>query len=44
VLYLTDRKETKESTPGDRVYGSERSRSVAFGVATMEIGDNVSWD
>ena len=44
VLYLTDRAETKQSTPAKRRYGSGRSRSVAFGVATMRIGDNVSWD
>src|SRR5687767_8968575 len=37
VLYLTDRQEEKESSPARCVYGSGRSRSVAFGVATMEI-------
>jgi esterase/lipase superfamily enzyme len=45
VLYLTDRKEEEaESTATIRAYGYGRSRSVGFGVATMEIGHNVSWD
>jgi esterase/lipase superfamily enzyme len=44
VLYLTDRKEAEHSTEQNRMYGFGRSRSLAFGVATMEIGENVSWD
>lgn len=44
VLYLTDRKPEPESTPENRSYGYGRSRSVAFGVSTVEIGKDVSWD
>src|SRR3954467_9402436 len=44
VLYLTDRVPEKDSTPDNRSYGYKRSRSVAFGVSTVEIGKNVSWD
>ena len=44
VLYLTDRKPLKDSTPENRSYGYGRSRRVAFGVATVEIGKNVAWD
>jgi esterase/lipase superfamily enzyme len=43
VLYLTDRKQEKPSPEGP-TYGYNRSRSVAFGVADVEIGENVSWD
>src|SRR4051812_31278598 len=41
VLYFTDRQ--PESVSGDdRTYGSKRSRSVAFGVSTVQFGgDNV---
>lgn len=44
VLYLTDRTPLQESTPDKRAYGYGRSRSVAFGVSTVEIGKDVSWD
>lgn len=44
VLFLTDRSETKQSTDDLRAYGSGRSRSLAFGVATMQIGNDISWD
>ena len=43
VLYVTDRVPTKQ-TPGHWEYGYERSRSVAFGEAQVQIGDNLSWD
>src|SRR5271170_768807 len=39
VLYLTDRKPDNNS-PDDPHYGYGRSRSVAFGVSTVEIGHN----
>jgi len=44
VLYLTDRKPLKDSTPENRSYGYGRSRRVSFGVATVEIGKDVSWE
>jgi esterase/lipase superfamily enzyme len=43
VLYLTDRKPEKESTPDHVIYGFGRSRSIAMGVSTLEIGKDVSW-
>ncbi len=43
VLFLTDRLPEPDSTPENRVYGTKRSRSVAFGVATVEFGKHVSW-
>ena len=44
VLYFTDR-QPESDAPGNRKYGSKRSRSVAFGVSTVQFGgDNVSWD
>jgi esterase/lipase superfamily enzyme len=43
VLYLTDR--CMQPRPnGDTEYGHARSRSVAYGVAEVNIGKNVSWD
>ena len=44
VLYVTDRAPEKGSTPEVPRYGSKRSRSVAFGVADVEFGKDVSWD
>ena len=44
VLYMTDRQPEPDSKPEDVQYGIKRSRSVAFGVATVEFGKNVSWD
>ena len=44
VLYLTDRKHEEKSTPEKPIYGYGRSRAVYFGVSTVEIGKNVSWD
>jgi esterase/lipase superfamily enzyme len=43
VLYLTDRL-TEGKPEGGIRYGYKRSRSVAYGVARVEIGKNVSWD
>src|SRR4051812_20200472 len=43
VLYLTDREAEKSETDSVK-YGYKRSRSVAFGVSTVEIGKDVSWD
>jgi len=43
VLYLTDRAPEPGSTPENAAYGFKRSRSVAFGVAEVEFGRDVSW-
>src|SRR4051794_26255823 len=43
VLYLTDR-EPENDNAGDRHYGYKRSRSVAFGVSQVELGEKVSWE
>jgi esterase/lipase superfamily enzyme len=43
VLYMTDRQPEAGSTPENSVYGTKRSRSVAFGVATVEFGKDVPW-
>lgn len=43
VLYVTDRVPTGEQ-PGHWDYGSERSRSAAFGEAKVRLGDGASWD
>lgn len=44
VLYFTDR-QPESDAPGNREYGFKRSRSVAFGISTVQFGgDNVSWD
>src|SRR5687767_1801694 len=46
VLYITDR--APEHVEGQRAdlaqYGQRRSRSAAFGVAEVQIGQNLSWD
>src|SRR5437764_121521 len=45
VIYVTDRTPEKGSTPDHVIYGYKRSRSVAIGVSTIQIGDaNLSWD
>jgi esterase/lipase superfamily enzyme len=50
VLYVTDRmpekdKDGNEPSPQDMHYGRGRSRSAAFGVAELQIGDeNLTWD
>ena len=44
VLYLTDRALEPGSTPEHPTYGYKRSRSVAFGVAEVQFGKDVSWD
>jgi esterase/lipase superfamily enzyme len=44
VLYVTDRALEKGSTPEAPAYGHKRSRSVAFGVAEVEFGDDVPWE
>jgi len=43
VMYLTDRV-TEGKPEGGIEYGYKRSRAVAYGVATVDIGKNVSWD
>jgi esterase/lipase superfamily enzyme len=43
VVYATDRaQEIGDDSPNS--YGFARSNSVSFGVVTIEIGDNESWD
>lgn len=43
LLYVTDR--AHSTNPDDaQLYGSERSRSMAFGSATVEFGKGLSWD
>jgi esterase/lipase superfamily enzyme len=44
VIYLTDRKPEPDSTPDKARYGFGRSRSLAMGVSTVELGENLSWD
>lgn len=43
VLYLTDRK-PQGTLPESPEYGHQRSRSVAWGTSTVQIGQDVSWD
>jgi esterase/lipase superfamily enzyme len=43
VLYMTDRKAEPSSTSGNMKYGVKRSRSVGYGIATVEFGKNVTW-
>ena len=43
VVYVTDR-EPKVDPNMDIQYGSGRSKSLAFGITTVEIGKDVSWD
>lgn len=43
VLYMTDRKLEPDAKPDDAKYGVKRSRSVAYGIATVEFGKDVSW-
>jgi esterase/lipase superfamily enzyme len=43
VLYLTDRQPENDSSD-KRLYGFKRSRSLAFGISTVQFGENVSWD
>src|SRR5262245_2148928 len=42
LLYVTDRAPVSEAD-GVRNYSSERSRSMAFGSVSVEIGERVSW-
>ena len=42
VLYATDRNQVA-GKPGELHYGANRSRSLAFGQCTVEIGKNVGW-
>jgi esterase/lipase superfamily enzyme len=45
LMYVTDRLPEKESTPDHTQYGYHRSRSLAFGDATIQIGpDGLTWD
>jgi esterase/lipase superfamily enzyme len=43
LFYVTDRKPEKDKN-GKLTYGYGRSNSAAFGTATVEIGENVSWE
>jgi esterase/lipase superfamily enzyme len=43
VIYATDRAPTQDKKGGLH-YGYERSKSLAFGVCSVEIGRNLSWD
>jgi esterase/lipase superfamily enzyme len=43
VLYVTDRASESDLAQNPR-YGYRRSRSLAFGVTTVQIGKDVSWD
>lgn len=43
VLYVTDRAPTR-SEPGKWEYGEDRSRSAAFGTATVRFGEGLTWD
>jgi esterase/lipase superfamily enzyme len=43
ILYVTDRASTTRES-GELVYGSDRSSSLAFGIAEAVIGDALAWD
>src|SRR3954451_4277197 len=40
---MTDRKPEPDKKTGELKYGVKRSRSVAYGVATVEFGKDVAW-
>ena len=42
LLFITDRAPAEQA--GDSPYAAGRSRSMAFGSATIEFGENLSWD
>jgi esterase/lipase superfamily enzyme len=42
LLFITDR--APAAQPGDPPYTAERSRSMAFGSATIWFGENLHWD
>jgi len=42
VLFITDRAAAEQA--GDPPYTARRSRSIAFGSALVEFGQNVTWD
>lgn len=42
ILYITNRA-PQTGPEGKLAYGSDRSRSMAFGSVVVEIGENVSW-
>jgi esterase/lipase superfamily enzyme len=45
LLYVTDREQDEGSTPEMAKYGYGRSRSNAFGIATVQFGpDGLPWD
>jgi esterase/lipase superfamily enzyme len=44
VLYATDRAPVQKKKTAGLQYGYERSKSLAFGLCTVEIGRNLSWD
>jgi esterase/lipase superfamily enzyme len=43
LFYVTDRKPEKDKN-GRLAYGYGRSNSIAFGMTTVKIGENVSWE
>ncbi len=43
LFFMTDRSPEQDDN-GNLVYGFGRSNSVGFGLATVEIGENVSWE
>lgn len=43
LFFVTDRRPEHDDN-GNLVYGFGRSDSLAFGLATVEIGDNVCWE
>lgn len=43
VLYVTDRAPENDSVD-QRIYGYKRSRSVGFGTAQVQFGNDVTWD
>ena len=43
LFFVTDRSPEQDDN-GNLIYGFGRSNSVAFGLATVEIGANVSWE
>lgn len=43
ILFATDRKPEEDSTEQDRHYTFERSRSLAFGIATVRFGQELTW-
>lgn len=43
VIYVTDRKREDDGS-GEIEYGSSRSREIAFGITTVKMGNNLTWE